>query len=96
MKISLTPDIEGPLVELASRQGTTAESLAIEALRQRFACPAREQESSSNQGTLADFLRGHIGTLSSGEHVPGGAAMSESCGKKFAEGLRKKHRAEAL
>ncbi len=41
------------------------------------------------QGTLADFLRGHIGVLHSGEHVPGGDRMSEDSGKKFAEGLLK-------
>ena len=96
MKIALTPDIEGPLVELASEQGTTAENLALEALRQRFAAPADRHDSGPSQGTLADFLREHIGALSSGEHVPGGGAMSESCGRKFAGGLRKKREAGAL
>lgn len=44
------------------------------------------------QGTLADFLRRHIGVLHSGEHVPGGARMSEDTGRKFTEILIKKHR----
>ena len=47
---------------------------------------------SETQGTLADFLQGHIGVLNSSEHVPGGARMSEDTGRKFTEILIKKHR----
>lgn len=36
MTITLPPEIEGPLAEEARRQGTTAESLAVEALRKAF------------------------------------------------------------
>ena len=43
--------------------------------------------SSETQGTLADFLQGHIGVLHSSEYIPGGARMSEDSGKKFAKGL---------
>ncbi len=41
------------------------------------------------EGTLADFLQGHIGILHSSEYILGGARMSEDSGKKFAEGLLK-------
>ena len=36
MVISLTPDIEQALNELAEKQGTTIELLALKALRERF------------------------------------------------------------
>ena len=42
--------------------------------------------------TLADYLKDHIGVIDSGEHVPGGAHMSEDTGKKFAEGMVEKRR----
>ena len=45
---------------------------------------------SETQGTLADFLQGHIGILHSSEYMPGGARMSVDSGKKFAAGLLKK------
>lgn len=41
-----------------------------------------ERQSSAAQGTLADFLQGHIGILHSSEYVPGGARMSVGSGKK--------------
>ncbi|MCZ6678986.1 MAG: hypothetical protein O7E52_17270 [Candidatus Poribacteria bacterium] len=41
--------------------------------------------------TLADRLEGYIGVLDSSENVPGGANMSQSIGKKFSEGMVKKH-----
>ncbi|MXX38371.1 MAG: hypothetical protein F4Z85_09975 [Gemmatimonadetes bacterium] len=44
------------------------------------------------QGTLADFLQGHIGILHSSEYMPGGARMSVDSGKKFAAGLLKQRR----
>ena len=44
------------------------------------------------QGTLADFLQGHIGILHSSEYIPGGARMSVDSGKKFAAGLLKQRR----
>ena len=51
---------------------------------------AGDQEGPSEaQGTLADFLQGHIGILYSSEHVPGGAGMSVDSSKKFAAGLLK-------
>ena len=49
---------------------------------------------SETQGTLADFLQGHIGILYSSEYMPGGARMSVDSGKKFAAGLLKKRQQE--
>ena len=49
---------------------------------------------SESQGTLADFLQGHIGILHSSEHVPGGARMSVDSSKKFAAGLLKQRQQE--
>ena len=50
--------------------------------------------SSEAQGTLADFLQGHIGILHSSEYMPDGARMSVDSGKKFAAGLLKKRQQE--
>ena len=49
---------------------------------------------SEAQGTLADFLQGHIGILHSSEYMPGGGRMSVDSGKKFAAGLLKKRQQE--
>ncbi len=90
MKITLTPDIESALAEQARRQGTTPETLAIDALRERFVSSVATETPAEGQETLADFLAGHLSVLSSSEYVPSGARMSENCGKKFAAGLVKK------
>ncbi len=47
---------------------------------------------SEAQGTLADFLQGHIGILHSNEYMLGGARMSIDSGKKFAARLLKQRR----
>lgn len=60
MTIHFTPEIENALAQEARRQGTTAELLALECLRERFAPAVAEPR------TLADFLAGHIGVLASG------------------------------
>ncbi len=86
MILTLTPDIERALAEQARRLGTTPEQLALDSLRERFVLPAQVAPA-EGQGTLAEFLRGHIGVLHSSEHIPGGARMSENSGKKFAAGL---------
>ncbi len=49
---------------------------------------------SEAEGTLADFLQGHIGILHSSEHRPGGARMSVDSGKRFAAGLLKRRQQE--
>lgn len=89
MVIKLTPDLEKALAEQARKLGTTAETLALKSLRERFA-PATAYASMKSQGTLADFLMGHIGVLHSGEFVKGGAQLSKDTGKEFAAGLVRK------
>ena len=96
MEITLTPDIERALAEQARRQDTTPKVLALDILRERFASSMETETPTGKQETLADFLVGHIGVLSSSEHIPGGARMSESCGKKFAAHLIKKRQKERL
>ena len=85
MNIPLTPDIERALAEQARRLGTTPERLAIDSLREQFVTTTRPL--TERVDTLADFLHEHVGILSSGDHVPGGARMSEGTGQKFAAGL---------
>src|SRR5262245_61069644 len=87
MTITLTPDLEQALIEEARKRGTTPELLALDCLRARFLPPSQPRDPAAEQGSLADFLADHIGVLSSSEHVPGGARLSEEPGKKFAEGL---------
>jgi hypothetical protein len=92
MNITLTPEIERALVDEARRLGTTPESLAIESLRDRF-LPSFSEELAEVPGeTLADRLGDLIGSLHSGEFVPGGARLSEDIGGKFAAELLKRHR----
>ncbi len=82
--ITLPPDLEGRLDAEARRRGTTLELLALDGLRRLFASPAGDN-GAAGQGTLLDFLAGHIGTVA-GATEP----YSEDCGKRFAEGLSQK------
>ncbi len=91
MTINLPPEIEDPLTEEARRRGTTPELLAVDSLRERFVQPPKQPDANGAQ-TLYDVLKDHIGTISSSENVPGGARLSEDCGKKFAEGMNEKRR----
>ena len=90
VNITLTPDIERALAEQARRLGTTPEQLVIDSLREHF--ETTTDTPSETGDTLADSLREHIGILHSGEHVPGGARMSEGSGQKFATGLAEQRR----
>jgi hypothetical protein len=93
MKITVPPDIERVLTSRADQLGTTPELLALSSLRERFP-PAEEEPEEARKGqapqTMADFLRGYVGTLHSGERLPGGAGMSADVRGKFTAGLRKK------
>ena len=42
--------------------------------------------------SLADMLKGDIGTIDSGEVIPGGAQMSANTGKRFTDILAAKRR----
>lgn len=85
--ITLTPDIERPLMEQARRQGTTPELLALDGLRRLFA-PEQDPTPDGPAGeTLFDFLQGYVGTVSGTSE-----ALSENCGPRFAEGMAEKQR----
>ena len=83
--ITLTPDIERPLVEQARRQGTTPELLALDGLRRLFASGQAPTVESPAGETLFDFLQGYVGTVSGTSE-----ALSENCGQRFAEGMVEK------
>ena len=87
MIIKLIPEIEQALTEEARKLGMTPEQLALDSLRELFVHREALPHLAGGQETLADFRRAHIGVLHSGEHVPGGARMSETSGKKFTAGL---------
>ena len=90
MEIALTPEVETALHEQARKEGTSPEMVAIKALREKFVGPEPPQVRPEQEGSLADFLAGHIGVLSSDEVVPGGARMSEKSGADFAQGFDEK------
>jgi len=90
MQITLTPDIENALVEHAKSQGLTPEKVVLNVLKEWLISWLKTNTTAQGKGTLADYLEDHIGVLSSSEYIPGGARMSEDCGKKFSSGLVKK------
>jgi hypothetical protein len=75
----------------ARREGTTLESLAAQALRERFTPGADQASLEEGGGTLADLLAEHIGVLDSGELIPGGARLSERRAE-YADMLMRDHR----
>ena len=92
LTLTLTPDIEQALIEQANDRGTTPELLALDSLRKQLAPGPTRDSSSQTANSLAELLDGHLGVLSSSEHVPGGARMSEDCGERFAAALVEKRR----
>ena len=92
-QITLPEDVELAMADWARNRGSSVEQLAVEALRDRFVSP----DAAGDQGeTLADYLAGHIGVLSSSEYVPGGANLSVDCGKRFASALVEKQDQDSL
>lgn len=97
MIITLTPEIEQALNEIAEKQGTTIEVLVLNTLREKLFTPTAKPNRKISQKlqrakTLADFLAGYVGVLDSNEFTQGGAQMSKNTGKKFAEILIEKRR----
>lgn len=90
MKLTLTTDIQNGLINEANKQGTTPEMLALDCLRKRFVLSQIVEPQEDEERSLTDFLRDHIGVISSSEHIPGGAHLSENCGQKFTAELIKK------
>jgi hypothetical protein len=85
MAIRLTPDIENVLNQEARRQGVTPEQLALESLAKLFHT-AESSESAEGGKCLYDSLAGHVGVVDGSTE-----ALSEDCGRHFADGLAAKH-----
>lgn len=87
--ITLPPDIEKQLAEIARQQHTTPEELAISSLRKLFT-PVAAETNTSNE-SLYDFLGEYIGAIDGPAE-----ALSENCSQRFAEGMLDKHRRDLL
>jgi predicted transcriptional regulator len=83
--IELSPDLEQALDDAARAQGTTPQTLAAEWLRERLFPSSSQAHASSFPRNLAERLAGYVGILDSGEHVQGGAQMSERTGEQFTD-----------
>jgi hypothetical protein len=97
MVITLTPEIEKALHEIAEKQGTTVELVALKTLRERLFTSkpqsvVPESERQQTPKTLADFLTGYTGVLDSSEFGKDGVQMSKNTGKKLADILLEKRR----
>jgi hypothetical protein len=88
------PRLQQALDEAARRQGTTAELLAVTLLTGLLLPVAAETEAEvvPEGGSLADQLSYYIGAIDSGEHVAGGARLSERTGSEYGKLLLKRHR----
>lgn len=93
--ITLPPDLEQAIEERAQQQGTTAELLVVDKLREEF-LPTSLATDVSQGRTMADFFAGYVGGLHSSEFVPGGAQLSTDSGRKFTDLLLKKQREGSL
>ena len=92
MKINLAPEIEEALIKRALELGTTPELLVMDSLKEQFVASKSVSDQNGDHKTLADFLGDHIGVLSSGEYIKGGARMSEGRGEQFTIALLKKRK----
>ena len=97
MVITLTPDIEQALNEIAERQGTTVEFLALKTLRERLFTSAPQSVAPQSKkrhapNTLADLLTGYIGVLDSSELAKESGHLSKNTSRMFADILLEKRR----
>ncbi len=92
MNITLTPEIEQILNQIARKQGATVESIVLKTLRECFFQKETKKPERSEKHNLADMLEGYIGKIDSGGIVQGGAQMSTNTEKRFADILAEKHR----
>jgi hypothetical protein len=79
MTIHLPPEVAMSLAAEADRLGTTPELLAVEVVRRSL--PATD-ENGQGAKNLLEFLEGYVGTVDGPTE-----ALSQDCGKHFAEGL---------
>jgi hypothetical protein len=77
LTITVPIELASLLSEEALRRGTTAELLALEAVR--LVLPFKKTEP---VGTMADFFRGYVGVVD-GTTEP----LSQDCSRRFADGL---------
>ena len=90
MKIDVNPELEKALIAQARKRGTSPELLAIDCLLQRFVGVRPADGADAPRKSLADALGDYVGGISSREQTEGGAQLSQSPGKRFAEGMAKK------
>jgi hypothetical protein len=79
LSINIPQELAVPLAEEATRQGTTPELLALEAVRRVLPISPTGIPAAAS---LLDFLAGHVGTVE-GSAEP----FSQDCGHRFADGL---------
>jgi hypothetical protein len=94
VSIHLSPNTESLLARAAEARGTTPDILAEELLLEQLQPEAPGFPTAGNGDgprTLVDFLEGYIGVFDSREDFPGGETFSVDTGKRFAEGMRRKH-----
>ena len=95
--ITLPSETESALLDEARRLGTTAESLAVEILRERLVhppSPTNDVPSAADEKELsaADFFAGYFGNVDSSEETGQKSYSSVDTGKKFTEIVVEKHR----
>ena len=88
MTIAMTPELSQAIGKAAEEQGTTPETLAAEALRERF---GRAESGAVSPGarTLADRLAPHLAALESIE--PAGVARVSERREEYVRGLMRDH-----
>ena len=80
LTITLPSDLEATIVEAAKRQGSTPQELAVASLTKLYSPGCTPQADVGDGGSLADFLRDHIGTVD-GSSEP----WSEKTGERFSD-----------
>lgn len=85
--LDLIPDAEARLRRRASRDGEDAQAVALRLLTERLTEEEGEEEESLPTGrSMADLFAGRVGLVAGS-----GDAYSEDGGRRFAEGLARKH-----
>ena len=85
--LDLTPDTEARLRSRASREGQDAQAVALRLLTERLAEEETEEEGGAPTGrSMADLFAGRVGLVAGS-----GEAYSKDGGRRFAEGLARKH-----
>jgi hypothetical protein len=94
--ITLPPELERTITEQAQRNGTTPELFLLDDLWERFMTEKQPEPPVVEGQTMADFLKDYIGCVDSSETYPEGSRLSEDTGRKFAELMVEKRKAEVF